>query len=408
LDVWAVVAAFGAYFCMYMFRKPYTAATYEDMTAFGMAFKPIVIISQVLGYAVSKFIGIKVVSEAHLSRRVAWYIGLILAAELALILAGLTPAPYSLFWFFLNGLPLGMVFGFVLAFLEGRTKTELLTAGLCVSFVVADGVAKSTGLWLIDLGVPEIWMPSAAGALYLPGILLFGWMLSKIPGQTTEDIAQRSERTSMDKAARKSLLGRFALGLVLLAAVYAITGVLRGVRGDFSREIWEGLDFKVDAAVFSKSELIVAFAILAIVSLLTLVKDNRKAFAWGLGLSCAGYALVIVTLSCLHFHLVDPFAFMVLIGFGLYLPYIAFHTTVFERLIAYTREKGTIGYLMYVADASSYAGLVILLFVKNLGEADPKSIVPFFIGLSWITAIACLLMLPPAYFYFKSHRSERA
>jgi hypothetical protein len=32
LSVWCVVAAFGTYFCMYAFRKPFTAATYTDVT----------------------------------------------------------------------------------------------------------------------------------------------------------------------------------------------------------------------------------------------------------------------------------------------------------------------------------------------------------------------------------------
>ena len=35
-------------------------------------------------------------------------------------------------WLFVNGLPLGMVFGLVIGFLEGRKVTEALSAGpLC-------------------------------------------------------------------------------------------------------------------------------------------------------------------------------------------------------------------------------------------------------------------------------------
>jgi hypothetical protein len=406
LNAWSVIAAFGAYFCMYMFRKPFTAATFENLSVFGMAYKPVVIIAQVLGYTISKFIGIRVVSEASPSKRVAWYLGLILFAELALVLAGLTPSPVNLVWYFANGLPLGMVFGFVLTFLEGRTKTEMLTAGLCVSFVVADGFAKSCGLWVIEQGVSEAWMPAAVGGLFIPGILLFGWMLTKIPEPSEEDVQQRSKRSAMDKGDRKALFKRFAPGLILLAAVYSITGVLRGIRGDFSREIWQGLNYKVDAASFARSELIVAISVLVIVSMLTLAKDNRKAFALGLGLACSGFIIVMLGLVGVQTAAVAPFSFMVLVGFGLYLPYIAFHTTIFERLIAYTREKATIGYLMYLADASSYAALVGVLLYKTFRKAEPGDILPFFYGLSWLTAISCLLMIPPAYFYFKSRRTD--
>jgi hypothetical protein len=33
LSVWCVTAAFGAYFCMYAFRTPFTAATYAEPIA---------------------------------------------------------------------------------------------------------------------------------------------------------------------------------------------------------------------------------------------------------------------------------------------------------------------------------------------------------------------------------------
>ena len=31
LSAWCVVAAFGAYFCMYAFRKPFTAGAYAEL-----------------------------------------------------------------------------------------------------------------------------------------------------------------------------------------------------------------------------------------------------------------------------------------------------------------------------------------------------------------------------------------
>ncbi|MFM8930826.1 MAG: DUF5690 family protein, partial [Gemmataceae bacterium] len=60
---WAVAAAFGAYFCMYGFRKPYTAASFRGDTLWGLDWKSMLVIAQVLGYTLSKFLGIKVISE---------------------------------------------------------------------------------------------------------------------------------------------------------------------------------------------------------------------------------------------------------------------------------------------------------------------------------------------------------
>ena len=115
---WAMTAAFGTYFCMYGFRKPYTAATFDGVMSFGVAFKTLAVTSQVFGYMLSKFIGIKVVPEMPPHRRASTILWLIGSAEVALLLFGLVPQPFNLVPLFLNGLALGMVFGLVLGFLD--------------------------------------------------------------------------------------------------------------------------------------------------------------------------------------------------------------------------------------------------------------------------------------------------
>lgn len=62
LALWSVVAAFGTYAYMYGFRKPFTAGTYSD-GAFPVGFKVWLVTAQVLGYTISKFIGIRVIAE---------------------------------------------------------------------------------------------------------------------------------------------------------------------------------------------------------------------------------------------------------------------------------------------------------------------------------------------------------
>ncbi len=109
---------------MYLFRKPFTAAKFEDLSFWGIGFKSILVISQVLGYTISKFIGIRLVSEAPPQKRIYLIIGLVLFSECALLGFGSTPAPWNLVFLFLNGIPLGVVFGLVLSFLEGRKQTD--------------------------------------------------------------------------------------------------------------------------------------------------------------------------------------------------------------------------------------------------------------------------------------------
>ena len=63
LAVYAALTAFFTYSCMYAFRKPFTAATFEGLYVAGLKYKDMLIIAQLLGYTISKFLGIKIVAE---------------------------------------------------------------------------------------------------------------------------------------------------------------------------------------------------------------------------------------------------------------------------------------------------------------------------------------------------------
>ncbi|MBM4090738.1 MAG: hypothetical protein FJ276_15150 [Planctomycetes bacterium] len=210
LAAWCVVAAFGTYFCMYAFRKPFTAAGYADFAWAGIGYKTILVTAQVLGYTVSKFIGIRLIAEMNPARRAVAILVLIGIAEFAMLLFGLVPPPYNFVCLFVNGLPLGMVFGLVLGFLEGRRLTEALSAGLCASFIVADGAVKSVGAYLLALGVSEFWMPFFAGALFVPPLLLFVGMLARIPLPDSVDRSHRGPRDPMNRADRRRFFRRYA------------------------------------------------------------------------------------------------------------------------------------------------------------------------------------------------------
>src|SRR5215203_664366 len=94
LAPWCMIAAFGAYACMYGFRKPFTAASYTG-AEWGAGFKAWLVTSQVLGYTVSKFIGIRVIAEMRPERRAGLILMLVVIAQIALVLFGIVPPPYS-------------------------------------------------------------------------------------------------------------------------------------------------------------------------------------------------------------------------------------------------------------------------------------------------------------------------
>ncbi|GAB4423771.1 MAG: DUF5690 family protein [Bacteroidia bacterium] len=402
--VWAMAAAFGAYFCMYGFRKPFTAGAYADMSLWGLDYKTVLVIAQTLGYAVSKWIGIKVISEMRPHQRAAGILVLIGFAQLMLLGFGLVPAPWNFALLFLNGLPLGMVFGLVQGFLEGRRMSEALIAGLCASFILADGFTKSTGGWLLSIGTPEYWMPFLAGLLFVLPLLLFVWMLTRVPAPSAEDIALRAERKPMNGADRRRFFRRYLPGLLGIAVMFLLVTLLRSIRADFAPEIWAGLGYTGVPGIYTQSEVYVLLGVMLVNGLSVLIRDNRVAFFVSLAVSALGLLLVLVALWGGD---MSGFWFMVLIGLGLYIPYVAVHTTVFERLIAMTRDNGNIGFLMYVVDTVGYLGYIALMFTKSRILPD-TAFLDFFSQLSLIIVVLGVLSLLLSAWHFAGIRQVPA
>ncbi|QDV67667.1 hypothetical protein Poly24_13680 [Rosistilla carotiformis] len=406
LMLWGSVAAFGTYFCMYAFRKPFTVIDYHDLTAWGWGYKTVAVAAQVFGYTLSKFVGIKILSELPANRRAASIIGLVVLAEIALIGFGWVPAPYNLFCLFLNGLPLGMVFGLVLGFLEGRRQTEAMAAILCTSFILSDGVTKSVGKSLLSMGVPGFWMPALAGGLFLLPLLMFVWMLRKIPPVCQADIAARSERTPLTTQQRRAFFKRYAWGLTPLLVMYLLVTILRSVRSDFAPQIWESLGVNTTPELFSYSELWVGLGVTLANGAAMLISDNYRSFKLALATCSVGFGILLLSTYGQQVGLLSPFVFMVLLGIGLYLPYVATHTTIFERLIAMTRDRGNLVHLMYLADSIGYLGYVGVMLAKN--AFSPRGdFLTFFRPTCYAAGLISLLCMLGCQVYFSMRASRQ-
>ncbi len=389
-SAWCMVAAFGAYFCVYGIRKPFTATAYEGLEAFGMDLKTVLVTAQVLGYMISKFIGIKVIAEMHPSGRVRTILILTSIALFSLLGFASTPLPFSISFLFLNGLMLGMVFGLVLGFLEGRRQTEWLAAGLCASFILADGYTKSAGAWLMTMGVKETWMPFAAGLMFMIPLLLFLWMLTQIPPPSASDQKERQARIQMNHKERYRYLRMYAPGLSVILMAYLLITLVRSLRADFALEIWNGLGVTTTPGTFSRSEMWIALGIMIGSGCFALYRDNRKALLHAFGVCVLGLGLLPLSLVLIRAQTISPFTFMVLIGLGLYLPYVLVHTTLFERIMAVTPEKGNIGFLMYMADSTGYLGYAGLMIFRNQFQVQ-GDVLTFFQWICWMASLAGMI-----------------
>lgn len=366
---YAIPAAFGAYFCMYAVRKPFAAATWEG-ELWGVDLKIVLVIAQVIGYALSKLLGIRLVPEVAPRRRAAYLLALVGAAELALVAFAVLPPSLRPLAMFLNGLPLGMVWGLVFSHLEGRRSSELLGAGLSTSYIVASGMVKTVGRALMDHAhVPEAWMPAATGLAFFPLFTGCVWLLSALPRPSAADREARTERTTMDATARRGFFQAFAPGLIPLTALYVFLTAFRDFRDNFQRQLFDELAI-TDPAAFTQTETISAFSVLAVLAGIFVLRDNRRAVLVIHLVMLSGMLLMLgSTLAWSAGHM-SGLAWMSAVGAGLYLAYVPYGCVLFDRIIAASQVVATSVFMIYVTDAMGYMGSVGILLYKNFGAAQ--------------------------------------
>ncbi len=402
---YAIFFAFFTYFCMYAFRKPFSVAEFTDQAGIflpflgkTLAYKNVLIISQVFGYCLSKFYGIKFISEVSGRGRAVALIAFILIAEGALLLFAITPAPYNILVLFINGLPLGMVWGLVFSFLEGRRISEVLGAGLSASYIVASGAVKTVGQILLNNGVPEFWMPVLVGAIFFPVLLTCVYFLKQLPPPSAEDVALRTERRPMGRHERARFVKLFFPGLFFLTGLYMFLTAFRDFRDNFSKEIYKANGVEA-AAVFTYPEIVISIVVLIALAFIMKIRNNEKALILIIVLMAAGSLLVGLSTIAYQAGLLNPVVWMTLIGTGLYIAYVPYGCILFDRMIAAIGFVGTAGFMIYVTDAFGYLGTVVVLLYKDLGGGD-ISILDFFISFSYTTAAICFLSFLAAGFYF--------
>ena len=387
----AAFAAFGVYFCMYGFRKPFTVASFEELSYFGIDYKVLIIIAQVMGYFISKFLGIRFISELKPEKRIFYLFIFIAVAEIALLGFAVIPAPYNILCMFINGIPLGMIWGIVFSYIEGRKTTEIIGLFLCSSFVVSSGFTKSAGKFLMDtFRISEFWMPFSAGLLFIIPLLIFGLMLEKLPQPTEEDILLKNKREPLNKSERKKIIQQFLVPMVCITLLYVSLTVLRDFRDNFNREIWDNLHIRFSSSVFTLTEIPIAVMVLLILGFMVKIKNNRKAFALYHYLLFGGILTVGFSTFLFEIKIISPFLWMVLSGFGMYLCYIPFNGMYFDRMIAAFNIKGNVGFLIYLVDSFGYLGSVLILLYKNFGSPQ-TSWLNFYIRLNYIIVAIVLL-----------------
>lgn len=375
ISVYAAIVVFLAYTMIFGFRKSFTVATFDGIEVWGYSYKTILVIAQVLGYMLAKFYGIKYIAELKRSGRGIIILSMAGIAWLSWLGFALVPAPYNIIFLFINGFPLGMLWGVVFSYVEGRRGTDFIGAALAVSFIFASGFVRSAGGWLmLEFGVSEFWVPFFTAFLFAGPLLVFVALMEKIPAPDTNDELARMKRTSMDKNDRKKFIKQFLPGLIACILIYVFATIFRDIRDNFGAEMWKEMGYFNQPALFSKTETPISIAILILIGSMVMIKNSYKAFMYAHFFIAIGF--IIAGLSTFLFlrSFLEPIFWMTLVGLGLYMVYIPFNSVFFERFIATFKFTGNVGFLIYLADSFGYIGSIGVLFSKEI----------FKIQLSWI------------------------
>jgi Family of unknown function (DUF5690) len=363
----AALVTFLTYCTVYGFRKGFTICTFDGMAYAGISYKVLLVISQVLGYASSKFYGIRFIAELKKMGRGKVILYLTGISWLALLLFAVTPAPWNIPFMFINGFPLGMIWGIIFSYVEGRMTTDFIGAALSVSFIFSSGFVKSVAEFIrIHFGISEFWVPFYTGLAFAIPLIISVFLLEKTPPPSAEDQAARSRRLPMSKEDRKNFIKIFLPGLIAAISVYVFSTIFRDIRDNFIADMWAENGYGNQPSLFTKTETPVSVILLLLMGSMILVRNNLKAFKYTHYIIIIGFLITGISSILFIRHQISPFWWLALVGLGLYTTYIPFNCIFFERLIATFKHPGNVGFLIYVADSFGYLGSVVVLFAKEI------------------------------------------
>ena len=382
--LYAAVVVFLAYTMIFGYRKTFTVATFDGLTVAGYSYKTVLVISQMLGYLLAKFYGIKYISELQRTGRGKIILVLTGIAWLSWLLFAIVPSPFNIVFLFVNGFPLGMLWGVVFSYVEGRRSTDFIGAALAVSFIFASGFVKSVGALLMNnFGISEFWMPFYAGLVFCLPLLLFVYLMEKIPQPDDEDISFRAKRVAMTADDRKKFIRDFLGGIVACVIIYCFATIFRDIRDNFSAEMWKEMGFFNQPAIFSKTETPITLIVLLLIGSMVMIKNNFVALKTAHYFILIGFILAGACTLLFKSGQLSPIAWMTLVGLGLYMVYIPFNAIFFDRLISTFKYASNVGFLIYIADAFGYVGSIGVLLSKEI----------FRIQLNWVTFFSSSVMI---------------
>jgi hypothetical protein len=250
-------------------------------------------------------------------------------------------------------------------------------------------------------------MPFVAACVFALPLILFLWLVDKLPPPSPIDEALRTKRQPMDNRDRKNFLHAFLPGIALFVIAYMLLTAFRDFRENFASDVWQSLGYGDSSVIFTRTETPVSIAILVIMGSIMLIRNNKAALMVNHLIITAGMLLVGLSTLLFEQKFIEAPVWMILTGTGLYMGYVPFNSIFFDRLIAAFRYVGTVGFIMYVADAFGYVGSVGVLFLKEFLAPEMSYIDLFITGGYALSIAGTLLILSSMWYFHQKHQRWR-
>jgi hypothetical protein len=209
----------------------------------------------------------------------------------------------------------------------------------------------------------------------------------------------------MDKTERRKFLTTFLPGIVLFVLAYMLLTAFRDFRENFASDVWKSLGYGNLPGIYTRTETPVSIFVLIIMGSIMLIKNNKLALMVNHVIIIIGMLLIGGATLLFEYGMIDAPFWMILIGVGLYLGYVPFNSIFFDRMIAAFKYVGTVGFIMYIADAFGYLGSISVLFLKEFSYTK-VSWVQFFISGGYILSLTGTVLIAGSMLYF--HRKHDA
>ena len=326
-----------------------------------------------IGFFVGKWPAYKYVPSITRSQRPRVLIVLFIGASFCL--TGLLPyqgpysAPLKIISVLIGSIFCSAIFGVEFTYLEGRSNGDVFIAAVNTVVFFGSSLCRAIGAALIRGGVPGRWMPILAVTLYSPITILSLYCLDAMPNPTEADIASMGERTIMASSEKSAFISNHAFGLTPLLLGFAFAAGFRFLRDFFALEIYrEVLDREPEPLDYLLADWIGGAFCIASLLAMSRVTDNVRVLMLLLCMFAGGGLIIGLATFLFQREWISPELWIISIGVGLTCTITPFSGSLFDRIMACTRTKGTATFLINFGDAVAYVGVFLSLAYKTFSD----------------------------------------